>query len=164
VQRYFSLCRLRLQLPDGIGLDPDEPPQVPFAGDITCHEPTDLPGAHASQQAKKEGARKHPVFDLEKCDHLIICQDLMGVDLWLFSDTEVIPRVGTEFSLLYAPINELQYVLPEPSLGLGCKDPVRLHLFGELYQFTETCLLSLPGLADIGESWPIRDKVFLPSC
>ena len=35
VQWYFPLCRLELQLSDLIGLDLDEPSQVPFADDIT---------------------------------------------------------------------------------------------------------------------------------
>ena len=73
----------------------------------------------------------------------------MGVDLWLFSDAEVFPRVVAEFSSFHAPVKELQHVLPDPCLGLRSKDPVRLYLLGELYQFTETCLLSLPILADI---------------
>ena len=74
----------------------------------------------------------------------------MGVDLLLFSDGQMIPRAFAVLSLLYAPVKELQHVLPDPCLGLRSKDPVRLHLFGELYQFSETCLLSLPVFADIG--------------
>ena len=65
------------------------------------------------------------------------------VPLWLLFDGQMLPKVVAELSLLYAPVKELQHVLPELCLSLRREDPVRLHLFGELYQFTETCLLSL---------------------
>ena len=74
----------------------------------------------------------------------------MGIDLWLFSDGEVFPRVVAELSLFHAPVKELQNVLPDPCLSLRSKSCVRLYLPGELYQFGKSCLLSLPVLADIG--------------
>ena len=62
IQWHLPFCGLGLQLSERIGLDPDEPSQVSLADDITCQQPTDLPRAHACQQAKKEGARKHPAL------------------------------------------------------------------------------------------------------
>ena len=115
-----------------------------------CHEPAELARAHACQQAKKKGALKHPVFGLEQYRHLLIGEDLVRVDLWLLIDGQMLPKVVAELSLLYAPVKELEHVLPEPCLSLRREDPVRLHLFGELYQFTKTCLLSFLVFADIG--------------
>ena len=57
----LPLC-LGLQLSYSIGLDLDEPAKVPLADDITDHKSADLPRAHPCQQAKKKGARKHPVL------------------------------------------------------------------------------------------------------
>ena len=37
MKRYFPLCCLGFQLSDLIGLDPDEPSQVPSADDVTGH-------------------------------------------------------------------------------------------------------------------------------
>ena len=43
MKRYFPLCCLGLQLSVLVGLDPDEPSQVPFADDVTGQQPADLP-------------------------------------------------------------------------------------------------------------------------
>jgi hypothetical protein len=45
----------------------------------------------------------------------------MRVYLWLFSDGQVFPRVGTEFAMLHALMKDLQHVFPDPCLGLRCK-------------------------------------------
>ena len=62
VERYFPFYCPGLQLSALIGLDLYEPSQVSLADDILCHEPTDLARAHTLQQAKKKGAREHPVL------------------------------------------------------------------------------------------------------
>ena len=125
-------------------------PKFPLLMTSLARSPQISPERIPVSRPKRRALESTLLFGLQQCHYLFICQDLMGVDLWLFSDAEVFPRVVAEFSLFHAPLEELQHVLPEPSLGLRSKDPVRLHLFGELYQFSETCLLSLPVFADIG--------------
>ena len=78
----------------------------------------------------------------------------MRVDLRLLPYGQVFPGVGLELSVFHAPVKELQHVLPEPSLGMRCKDPVRLYLLRELHQFAKPCLLFFPVLADIGRELP----------
>ena len=121
MQRHLPLSCLGLQQANRIGPDADKASQVPLGCDVLCHEPTDLPRAHACEEPEEQCTVQHPVLGCQQDADLVIRQHTMGMHLWPVFDLEGFPGVGSQLSLTNTPVKELGHLLEDTGLGLGCQ-------------------------------------------